>query len=181
MIRLIGAGLVAGVLAGCGGESTAPAGLDSSTGPLSAPSTTITNDVSTLAFSAFVPCANGGAGEEVIFSGRMHTTLHLNFPANGEYAMIKLHSQPLGVKGVGTLTGDQYRSTGVTQELVSVKKGTTSTFVNIVRLIGQGPGNNLVIHHVRHLTINANGIPTVVRGYEEPTVECGGDGPGGDA
>ena len=35
------------------------------------------------------------------------------------------------------------------------------TFVNNFRIIGQGPGNNFLIHENAHLTINANGDVTV--------------------
>jgi hypothetical protein len=176
--------LIAGWLAGCADYPSEPVVGNDPAGPLSAPATvTVTNLVSPLAFSEWVSCANGGLGEEVIVTGRLHETLHVTVTAKGN-AQIKLHFQPQGVKGVGVTTGVVWAATGVTQEIATARleslAGAVNTFVNNFRLIGPGPGNNLVLHHVRHFTINANGTVTVERGNEIPEVSCGKEGPGGD-
>ena len=46
----------------------------------------------------------------------------------------------------------------------------TATDVNNYRLIGRGPGNNLLIHEVSHITVNANGDTTVT--FDKSSVEC---------
>ena len=184
MRQLNVAGVVMGCLAACAGGPTDPGPL--TTGletPRGAPATVrVTNLVSTLAFSVWIPCANGGLGEEVIVTGRLHETFHVTSTARGN-AQIKLHSQPQGVKGVGAVTGMVWAGTGVTQEITTARLepqgGAVNTFVNNFRLIGPGPGNDLVLHHVRHFTINANGTVTVERGNEIPEVSCGAEGPGG--
>ena len=46
----------------------------------------------------------------------------------------------------------------------------TQTFVNNFRIIGQGPGNNFLVHEVFHITINANGDVTVI--HDSISVDC---------
>ena len=83
---------------------------------------------------------------------------------------MKEHFQPQGVSGVGLTTGDKYQATGVTQDETNVAAGQETTFINNFRLIGQGPGNNLLIHDVFHVTINANGDVTAL--HDIHSVEC---------
>ena len=184
MRQLFAAGMVTGCLAACAGGPTEPSAL--ATGPDApdgAPATTeVTHLLWTLAFSVWVSCANDGLGEEVVVTGRLRETFHTTLTAKGN-AQIKLHSQPQGVKGVGAVTGMVWAATGVTQEITTARLptqgGAVNTFVNNFRLIGPGPGTDLVLHHVRHFTINANGTVTVERGNEIPEVSCGAEGPGG--
>lgn len=113
--------------------------------------------------SVIIPCANGGAGEIVDFSGDLHVVVSLTI--NGNSVSGKSHYQPQGIKGIGQVTGDQYNAVGVTQDAFhgSLQNGRyTETFVNNFRLIGPGPGNNLQIHENAHITINANGEVTVL-------------------
>ena len=44
------------------------------------------------------------------------------------------------------------------------------TFVGNFRIIGQGPGNNFLMHEVAHTTINANGDVTVT--FDNLTIDC---------
>jgi len=108
-----------------------------------------------------VPCANGGAGEPVALSGDLH--ILFTFTINGNNVSLKSHFQPQGVTGVGLTTGDKYQATGVTQDhfKASLQNGQFEmTFVNNFRIIGQGPGNNFLVHITTHLTGNANGVVT---------------------
>ena len=119
----------------------------------------------------FVPCANGGAGEIVVLSGNLHDLFHITI--NGNRFKVKVHTQPQGIRGVGLTTGDSYRGTGVTQETFGgsfVNGQASSTFVNNFRIVGQGPGNNFMIHEVVHVTFNAKGELTAV--VEQLSVTC---------
>jgi hypothetical protein len=107
----------------------------------------------------FVPCAAGGAGEEVFLSGSIHLLFVTTIDAGGGFHS-KFHFQPQGVSGFGLITGDKYQGTGVTQGHFNGKVGVQDTFVNNFRIIGQGPGNNFMIHETFHVTINANGEVT---------------------
>ena len=130
-----------------------------------------TNESVPFAQVAFVPCANGGAGELVLIEGNLH--ILTTFTINGNNVSGKVHFQPQGAKGTGLTTGDTYNATGVTQENFkqSLQNGQfTDTFINNFKIIGQGPDNNLLIHQTVHITINANG--EVTSQVDNTTVEC---------
>jgi hypothetical protein len=80
---------------------------------------------------------------------------------------VKSHAQPQGISGFGQTTGAKYQATGVTQERFSINP---FTFVNNFRIVGQGPGNNFLVHEVFHVTVNANG--TVTAFVDRVSVEC---------
>jgi hypothetical protein len=44
------------------------------------------------------------------------------------------------------------------------------TYVNNFRIIGQGPGNNFLVHETMHITLNAAGILTV--SHDNINVDC---------
>ena len=84
---------------------------------------------------------------------------------------IKEHFQPQGLQGTGVVTGDSYNATGVTQDTTTVGTvGSTFSFVNNFRMIGQGPGNNFLVHENFHVTVNANGDVTVV--HDNFSIDC---------
>src|SRR4051812_15309757 len=119
----------------------------------------------------FVPCANGGAGEVVDLQGPLHVLI--SFTINGNHVSGDSHFQPQGISGTGESTGDKYQATGVTQDHFSgslVNGQFNETFVNNFRIIGQGPGNNFLVHENFHLTINANGEVTTF--HDNFSVEC---------
>ena len=130
-----------------------------------------TNEIVTESFSLPVPCANGGIGETI--SGDVQLHVLITSTVNGTKVSGKFHFQPQGSTLVGETTGDVYRATGVTQGTFSesLKNGQfTETFVNNFRMIGPGPGNNILVHETFHITISANGDVTVER--ESITDEC---------
>jgi len=125
--------------------------------------TTTTNLQVPLNLTVLVPCANGGAGEMVDISGTLHVLLHFTMSNSGRITL-KEHFQPQGASGIGQTTGDTYRATGVTQQTMTFDDNDgfplEVTFVNNFRIIGRGPGNNLLIHQTLHVTFNANGEMT---------------------
>jgi len=111
----------------------------------------------------WVPCANDGAGEDVELSGMLHILVtYTEDGAGGRH--YKMHYQSQGITGVGTVTGDKYQATGVTQDNVYIAPDDgypyVHTYINNFRIIGQGPGNNLQVHDTYHITIDANGEVT---------------------
>jgi hypothetical protein len=119
----------------------------------------------------FVPCANGGAGEDVHLTGSLHVLVHET--VNGNRFNVKLHFQDQGVSGIGLSTGDKYRRTGATQERFGgsfVNGQFSDTFTNSFNVIGQGPGNNFLVHQTFHVTLNANGVVTAF--VDNFSVEC---------
>jgi hypothetical protein len=120
-------------------------------------------------FDVFVPCAAGGAGEVVSLEGTLHIASHVTLDGAGGFHGT-FHANPQGVTGVGQTTGDVYRGTGVSRSGFSGKVGEVLTVVDNFRIIGPGPGNNLLVHGVFHLTVNANGTLTVE--VDQLSVEC---------
>ena len=129
----------------------------------------LVNDIDFTGFTVTVPCADGGAGEDVVFEGNLHILIAVTLDGKGGFH-IKQHFQPQGLQGVGLSTGDKYQATGVTQIHFNGQVGQTITFINNFRMIGQGPGNNFLVHENYHLTVNANGVVSVE--HDNMSVEC---------
>jgi hypothetical protein len=134
-----------------------------------APASSFTvSSVFPIDLAVFVPCANGGVGEDVLLSGNLHDLIHVTVNDNSLH--VKTHDQPQGISGTGVVTGDKYQATGVTQDEFNTSFGMEETFINNFRIIGQGPGNNFLVHENFHITINANG--TVTASHDNFTVDC---------
>ena len=119
----------------------------------------------------FVPCANGGAGEFLALSGDLHMLGH--FTINDNHTLFKIHFQPQGLVGVGTVTGDTYHLTGVSQNTNNTQSdGATFeiTLIDNANFVGPGTDNNVLIHTVSHFTFNNNGELT--SSQTNSTVEC---------
>ena len=122
----------------------------------------VVNDKTDVSFQVFIPCADSGAGEVVDLNGPLHTLI--SFTINGSTVSGYMHFQPQGISGTGETTRAKYQATGVTQESFknSLQNGQANlTFVSNFRIIGQGPGNNFLVHETMHVTINADGATTV--------------------
>ncbi|MGH7548385.1 MAG: hypothetical protein ACREMM_09435 [Gemmatimonadales bacterium] len=156
MTRLSFLGLTAMLLIACDDTTTAPPPVPGT--PSFSAVTTTDNFTIPISLFVFVPCANGGLGELINVSGPLHVLLHTTISESGNIHM-KFHFQPQGISGTGFATGDKYQGTGVTQGQFCSNGPLplTSTFVNNFRMIGQGPGNNFLVHENFHFTINANG------------------------
>jgi hypothetical protein len=129
------------------------------------------NDKTNVNLTIFVPCAAGGAGEIVDLSGSLHTLI--SFTINGNNVSGYFHFQPQGISGTGETTGANYQGTGVTQESFknSLQNGQANlTSVNNFRIIGQGPGNNYLVHETLHVSVNADGAVTVF--HDNFSIDC---------
>lgn len=118
-----------------------------------------------------IPCANNGNGEDVTLTGTLHDVFHITL--NGNKLQIKAHDNPQGISGIGSVTGAKYQATGETQQQFggSLKNGQYEvTYTNNFRMIGQGPGNNFLVHENTHLIVNANG--TVTASLDNLSIEC---------
>ena len=132
----------------------------------------ITNETILFTDQEFVPCANGGAGEFVDFSGQLHFVFAATM--NGKNLIVHDTVNPLDVVGIGESTGDTYHfvssitNTGKT----SMQNGqATITIVNPLRVIGSGAGAvNFVVVFNQRVTFNANGTMTSL--IFRVTTEC---------
>ncbi len=129
------------------------------------------NDKTDIGLTVFIPCAAGGAGEVVDLSGPLHTLI--SFTINGNNVSGYFHFQPQGISGTGETSGAKYQATGVTQESFknSLQNGQANfTYINNFRIIGQGPGNNSLVHETLHFTVNADGSLTVF--HDNFSIDC---------
>ncbi len=129
----------------------------------------INTTVSVTGQTEAVPCANGGAGENVILSGNLHWLLRTIVTANGS-VHISYYSQSEGVTGLGQTTGDEYQAVGVTQQELTGTVGGVITTLNNVRFIGQGNGVNFLIEEISQIVVNANG--TITANVYIDNVDC---------
>jgi len=152
---------------GCREEPTGPAGDD---GPSLAATTSTQQLVNHIAVTRFVPCANGGVGEDVFVSGDIHIVVHVTLDGSGGAHVVEVHN-PQGVSGTGLTTGAMYRGVGGTLlDASNVRVGEEHTSVRNMMLIGQGPGNNFVLQEHSHITILADG--TVTSFHDDFSTEC---------
>lgn len=157
--------LAAALLTGCDRAPTEVASevaSDDTGMPTLAATAFTSNQNFPIALTAFIPCANGGAGEEVTLTGNLHVLFHVTISNSGNVTF-KSHFQPQGITGAGAVTGAKYQGTGVTQDVnTGHAVGRTFMVINNFRIIGQGPGNNFLVHQNIHATVNANGTITAV-------------------
>jgi len=122
--------------------------------------------------TVFVPCANGGAGETVDVSGSLNFVFHSFFDsAGGQHLQLKSNLQ--GVSGIGLTTGTKYQMSDSETFVFNVAADDApneTTTVSNMRVTGQGPGNNFLLHETAHFTINANG--TVTAQHDNFSVDC---------
>jgi len=119
----------------------------------------VVNEMSEIPFGAFVPCANGGAGEVAEGVFRLHSLVRFTIDGSGG-EHFGSNSHPMGGFLVGLDTGDTYRATGRTGESFNVGAGglpLSYTFVNQFNLVGPGDAVSFTVHETFHVTVNANG------------------------
>ena len=127
--------------------------------PAYAQAITITESV-TVPFETVITACNG---EDVFLSGERLLILHATIDSSGG-----IHSKftlvPGHVRGVGSVTGTQYKAVGGDHEHFKMDvDGAPLNFTNtdIFNLVSQGGTDNLQLKFIFHITINANGEVTV--------------------
>jgi len=120
----------------------------------------------------FLPCANGGAGEVVHFTGMI-----LGVSSGGADGAGGFHARSIeveqGVQGVGETTGRRYVEHFVNLFFSSTGASgypLVSTQQLIYRVDSAGAGFDSEIRIRNHTTINANGEVTVT--FDDTTMEC---------
>jgi hypothetical protein len=81
---------------------------------------------------------------------------------NANHISADMHFQPQGISGVGSVSGDKYQGTGITRfsfQADVVSFPFIETIVNNFKIIGQGPGNNFLVHENFHLDYAHNEGP----------------------
>ena len=109
--------------------------------------------------------------ESVTVTGTVNVvTQAVTTPAGGTHVLT--HFNPEGVAGVSA-SGVPYRGVGVTRTTATeavLGPGETTTFVNVFRLVGPGPDNDLHVLTRTHVTVTPSG--EVVVDLAEMEREC---------
>jgi len=119
----------------------------------------------------WLPCGNGGNGENIHYSGPLHVIIRGTF--NDNAGTVHFSQQPQGITGVGSVTGDKYIITTNNEETVTgsfINGRFDDAFVSNVGIHGPGPDANYHGHYTFHYTYNANGEQTVY--IDNFTVDC---------
>jgi hypothetical protein len=118
----------------------------------------VTDTTVSYAYSGWVPCANGGAGELV--NGVIDAHILATSTTNGDVDAWNFQFAPRGSL-VGDVTGDTFRLGGVEHgTYVETDPGGryTATYVNRYHLIGSGSASNLVVRETAHLTLDGDDV-----------------------
>ena len=112
-------------------------------------------------FPIIVPCANGGAGEEIVPQGNVRQLSHVTI--NGNSYSIKFQYTPQGVISIGKISGDIYQAGGIsefTQTGSFVNGRAVITTVWMFTNIGRAGAPNWKLIPTVHTTLNADGTLT---------------------
>ena len=114
------------------------------------------NDISVIACN----------GEEVPLTGKLHLTSQTTLDAGGRIHE-RLMTVPDGVGGVGSDTGTQYKAVGGDRWTWNFYADDdyapySFTQTNVLNLVSQGGTENLQAKFIFHLTVDLNGLVTVV-------------------
>ena len=119
----------------------------------------------------FVPCANGGLGENVDFTGVVHNVSRVT--VNGNRFSMTFEGNDQSFNGVGEITGDTYVGNGTIHEATngSFTNGQfVDTFGFHFNANGQGSAPSWHLNGVAHVTLNANGDVTVA--FDNLSSDC---------
>ena len=112
--------------------------------------------------TSFVPCAAGGAGEEIQLTGQANNVFHVTLDNTGGMH-INLHGNYKGVIGTGLTTGDKYQATAAVKEVGFIDKvgeDKEATFLTKINFIGQGDASNFLVRMHVHATVHPDGTLT---------------------
>lgn len=142
--------------------------LASMTPALAQSRTVTTSSILPIRFVLSHPCS----GEDVALSGELHLVSNVTLDASGG-THVEFQANFQGVSGVGLATGDRYELVGERLHTSLNTSGAPPLEMSITtnaHVIGQGPGNNALLHFLVHTTVNADG--TVTSQIDEVRVEC---------
>jgi hypothetical protein len=126
--------------------------------PARAEATTLVQNIVNVpvSFGIRVACAADGMGEMVNFTGNFHY-LRTFTESSGGPLHYQLTTLTQHISGVGQVTGDSYVYSGAVRESGVIAQGETMTAQYDFRVIGQGSGNNFMVHSLARYTMDDNG------------------------
>lgn len=132
--------------------------------------TVIYNGWTPIVDTVFVPCANGGAGEQVDIVAQQHLLASVTVTRNTVSADV--HFDITGT-GTGEVAGDTYLVSDVATIRLSgtLQNGQlTATLPNTIFMTGQGSAPNFTQRALGQFTVNADG--TVVVEFQTYDISC---------
>jgi hypothetical protein len=122
----------------------------------------------TTSFSFPINFPVSACGTTIQLTGSLHSVSTVTENSGGGL-LLSFTTNPQGVTGVDA-NGVSYQGTGVTTFTATFNRAATLTFVNNFRLISNGTTADFIVMDVVHLTVNANGVVTVL--FDQPTMTC---------
>lgn len=119
--------------------------------------------------TVFVPCANGGAGEDVLLTGKTNFVYQIAWNDNG-FTMV-YHDNVHEVTGVGLSSGEKFTATGGTEGTVRgswVSSQWVGTMNRQLKVIGQN--TNFTVNQTQQLVVTPDGQVNV--SVREQTADC---------
>jgi len=117
----------------------------------------------------FVPCANSGAGEDVVLTGSINFVQQLSWTDHG-FTMV-YHDNVKGLKGAGLSSGETFVASGGTNGTVMgswVNSQWTGTTIRQLRVIGRN--SQFFMNYKYHITVTSDGSVKV--NSAEQTADC---------
>lgn len=110
-------------------------------------------------------------GEAIHLSGTLLAQFTSSETPSGNVE-VGFHFNPQGVTGVGLTSGATYHATGETLGTTTIRAGggTSDSFVNNFKIIGEGKAQNFLQTDVFHVTVNANGVVTAT--VDKSMIRC---------
>jgi hypothetical protein len=119
--------------------------------------------------TVFVPCANGGAGEDVTLSGKTNFVYQLAWNEQG-FTLV-YHDNSYQITGVGLTTGETFGASGGTQGTVKgfwFSGQWVGNMVRQLRIVGQN--TNFTVSSKLKLIVTPDGEVKV--SVDEDTIDC---------
>ena len=118
----------------------------------------------------FVPCAAGGAGEEVALKGSLKIVEQIVYNARG--FTLNYHVITQGITGVGLSTGEKFQSSGGIKSTITGEFGEdgqySRVFIQQLRIIGQNSVFKVI--YKTKITITPDG--KITTSIQDETVDC---------
>ena len=118
----------------------------------------------------FVPCGNGGAGEEVALTGSLKTIEHIVYNDHG--FTFNYHVVTQGITGVGLSTGENFQASGGIKGTITGEFGEegkySGVFIQQLRIIGQN--TVFKVTYKTKITVTPDG--KITTSIEDETVNC---------
>ena len=119
-----------------------------------------------------IECEDGQSSELVALEGQIFERFTFQFNPAGN-VHVGIHTMPVGLKGVGSVTGEEYRVTEHESAVYNqTQMGAVGSYRQVVKLVSSTSHSKYSLVGGGHYTINANGEISVER--DKLVLKCEG-------